>query len=108
MLSHVPRFDAAWAARVARDLYGRSGSMRALTSERDQNFLLETPSGERLVLKIANALEDPAMLDAQQQAMRHIGATLDLVPRVIPALEGATLSLVERHSVWAVSHLPGS
>src|SRR5579862_1676471 len=108
MLSHAPRFDAETAARVARDLYGRSGTVRALTSERDQNFLLETASGERLVLKIANALEDPALLDAQQQAMRHIGATLDLAPRVIPALQGSTLSVVEQHCVWAVSHLPGA
>src|SRR5581483_9751621 len=108
MLSHAPRFDAATAARVARDLYGRSGTVRALTSERDQNFLLETTSGERLVLKIANALEDPAMLDAQQAAMRHISATLDLAPRVIPSIEGPTLSVVDQHRVWAVSHLPGT
>jgi hydroxylysine kinase len=111
MLIHAPRFDAAAAARIARDLYGVTGDVRALTSERDQNFLLEAKGGERLVLKIANALEDPAMLDAQQRAMTHLGATLDLVPRVIPTLDGSTLRAVadngRQHQVWAVSHRPG-
>jgi len=111
MLSHAPRFDAAAAARLARDLYGLSGSVRALTSERDQNFLLETDGGERLVLKIANALEDPAMLDAQQRAMTHVGATLALAPRVLSTRAGSTLSTVaengRQHLVWAVSHCPG-
>ena len=108
MLSHAPRFDAAAAARLARDLYGISGSVRPLTSERDQNFLLETDAGERLVLKIANALEDPAMLDAQQRAMTHVGATLDLAPRIIPTRQGTTLGAVDGHLVWAVSHRPGT
>ena len=108
MLSHAPRFDAQAAARLARDLYGLSGTVRSLTSERDQNFLLETSAGERLVLKIANALEDPAMLDAQQRAMTHVGSTaLDLAPRVIPTRQGSTLHTVDGHLVWAVSHRPG-
>ncbi len=111
MLSHAPRFDAATAARLARDLYGVAGSVRALTSERDQNFLLETSAGDRLVLKIANALEDPAMLDAQQQAMTHVAASLDLAPRVIPTREGPTLCSVtgdgRQYLVWAVSYRPG-
>jgi 4-aminobutyrate aminotransferase-like enzyme/Ser/Thr protein kinase RdoA (MazF antagonist) len=111
MLTHAPRFDAAAAARLARDLYGVSGSVRALTSERDQNFLLETSDGERLVLKVANALEDPAMLDAQQRAMTHVGATVDLAPRVIPTRQGQMLASVagdgRQHLVWAVSHRPG-
>ena len=108
MLSHAPRFDAQAAARVARDLYGLSGTVRSLTSERDQNFLLETSAGERVVLKIANALEDPAMLDAQQRAMTHVGSTLDLAPRVIPTRQGSTLHTVDGHLVWAVSHRPGT
>jgi 4-aminobutyrate aminotransferase-like enzyme/Ser/Thr protein kinase RdoA (MazF antagonist) len=107
MLSHAPRFDAQAAARLAHDLYGLSGTVRSLTSERDQNFLLETSGGERVVLKIANALEDPAMLDAQQRAMTHVGSTLDLTPRVIPTRQGSTLHAVDGHLIWAVSHRPG-
>ena len=53
MLEDAPRFDTTDTARIARELYGLDGVVRPLTSERDQNFLLE---GERAcaVLKIAN------------------------------------------------------
>ena len=112
MLDHAPHFDATSAAQLARDLYGLDAKATALTSERDQNFLLETASGDRVVLKIANALEEPAMIDAQQQAMSHLAPVLDVVPRVIATRSGAIITAVvapgdRHHLVWAVTHLPG-
>jgi len=112
MLDHAPHFDATSAAQLARDLYGLDAKATALTSERDQNFLLETASGDRVVLKIANALEEPAMIDAQQQAMSHLAPVLDVVPRVIATRSGAIITDVaasgdRHHLVWAVTHLPG-
>ena len=113
MLDHAPHFDPAFAEQLARELYGLDATATALTSERDQNFLLESVSGHRLVLKIANALEDRAMLDAQQEAMTHLASTLDVVPRVVATRVGATITDVvaedgRHHFVWAVTHLPGS
>ena len=82
-LADAPAFDIAGAARLARELYGREGPARALPSERDQNFLIETADGERIVLKIANAGEDAAMLDAQQRALAHLAARgVGCCPRV--------------------------
>ena len=112
MLDHAPHLDASFAVLLARDLYGLEAEATALTSERDQNFLLETASGDRVVLKIANALEERTMIDAQQQAMSHLGLVMDVVPRVIATRTGTTITEVEvpdghRHLVWAVIHLPG-
>ena len=55
LLDHAPTFSAQDAIRLAWDLYGIRGAATPLPSERDQNFLLETESGEHYVLKIANA-----------------------------------------------------
>ena len=72
MLDHAPRFDLQSAEQLARDLYALDVHATALTSERDQNFLLESATGERIVLKIANALEEPSMIDAQQVEARGV------------------------------------
>ncbi|MBV9880524.1 MAG: aminotransferase class III-fold pyridoxal phosphate-dependent enzyme [Gemmatirosa sp.] len=114
MLDHAPRFDDAAAARLALDLYGLVGRATPLTSERDQNFLVESggPHVARVVLKVANALETPAMLDAQQRALAHLAPTLDVVPAVLATRDGATTTAVtapdgRRHLVWAITHRPG-
>lgn len=83
MLTRAPRFNREQAAHITRDLYGITASASPLTSERDQNFLLETAAGERFVLKIANASEDRALLEAQNAAMARVAAETGLAPRVI-------------------------
>ena len=83
LLRHAPRFDAADAATLAYDLFGVRGRVEPLTSERDQNFLIDTAEA-RVVLKIANGLERRSLLEAQNAAMTHLAA-LSLCPRVIPA-----------------------
>ena len=112
MLDHAPRFDLVFAEQLARDLYALDVRATSLTSERDQNFLLTSATGERIVLKIANALEEPSMIDAQQQAMTHLAAALDVVPRVIVATSGANVTEIiapdgRSHLVWAVTYQPG-
>src|SRR5262245_13088258 len=112
MLEHAPRFTPGDAARLARDLFDLDALALPLTSERDQNFLLECGDNGRLVLKIANALESPDLLDAQQQAITLLSRRTSLVPRVVPATTGRSLSEAQgadgrRHLVWAVTHLPG-
>ncbi|HEX5439012.1 MAG TPA: aminotransferase class III-fold pyridoxal phosphate-dependent enzyme [Gemmatimonadaceae bacterium] len=112
MLDHAPRFDARFAAALARDRYGVDATASALPSERDQNFLLQTGAGERFVLRIANALERPEMIEAQQRAMAHVAARLPLCARVLPTTQGAPASEVaapdgRRHLAWMVSYLPG-
>jgi len=113
MLEHSPSFDVRDAERVAREHFGADGRATALTSERDQNFRIETASGARIVLKIANAREDRAMLEAQQQALMHVAEHVDVTPRVIRAKSGETLVEVtgpdgRSHLAWAISWLEGT
>ncbi|MEO8878764.1 MAG: aminotransferase class III-fold pyridoxal phosphate-dependent enzyme [Gemmatimonadaceae bacterium] len=115
MLDSCPRFTLLDAERLAREHFCADGAeVRAtlLTSERDQNFCIETGSGSRFVLKIANAREDRAMLEAQQAALAHVASNVDVTPRVLRTAAGASLATAvgsdgEEHLVWAISWLEG-
>ena len=109
-LLQAPRFDAAGAERLARDLYGADVSAALLPSERDQNFLLTTAAGDRFVLKIANGGEDRAMLEAQNAAMAHVAMRVGFCPRVVPASSGDTIAITPdgSHFVRLVSYLAGA
>lgn len=111
LLLQAPQLDGADAVRLARDLYGLDASASALPSERDQNFLLTTAAGDRYVLKVANATEDRAMLDAQNAAMAHV-ASVALCPRVLQTLSGDTIGIAPAHGgrthfVRLVTYLDG-
>jgi Ser/Thr protein kinase RdoA (MazF antagonist) len=67
-----PQFSTSDASRLARELYNVDASACELPSERDQNFELRCPSGERFVLKIANANAVRDIIDCQNQAMERI------------------------------------
>lgn len=112
LLAHAPTFGVDDAVRLAREIYGLQADATPLPSERDQNFLLQTPSGERFVLKIANALEERALLDAQQRAMWLVANRTSLCPRVLPTLSGDVLAETHlpsgaRHFVRLVTYLNG-
>src|ERR1700719_1154737 len=111
LLAHSPRFTTADAERIARDLCGVDGSASPLTSERDQNFLLRTGRDESFVLKIANAREDPAFLEAQRWAMERVAARASLCPRVLPLKSGNWVDEVpspdgQRHFVRLLTFIP--
>jgi len=111
-LDQAPQFGLAAAERMARELFGVDGRASALTSERDQNFLIRAAGDTRIVLKIANAAEQKSLLEAQQRAITHLAQRLDLTPRVLSTVNGGTLIEMpsadgKRHWVWAVSWLPG-
>jgi 4-aminobutyrate aminotransferase-like enzyme/Ser/Thr protein kinase RdoA (MazF antagonist) len=110
LLDQSPRFTLSDAERLARDHFGVAGQATALASERDQNFLIQPRGGDGIVLKIANAAEHPAMLEAQRAVIDHLARVSTLTPRLVghyrdePALamrDGKT------HAVWAISVLPG-
>src|SRR4030095_12584604 len=67
-----PSFSEAQAAKLAFDLYNLSGSVTELTSERDQNFLIETQSATLYFLKIAAAAERKETLEFQNAVMTHL------------------------------------
>ena len=108
----IPTFDDATTARLARDLYGLDATVSPLTSERDQNVLLSVGGQPRLVLKIANANEARAFLEAEQRAMQHATAHGARTPGVAAMLDGRTLAGITppdgpEHLVWAIDAMPG-
>ncbi|HZF39302.1 MAG TPA: aminotransferase class III-fold pyridoxal phosphate-dependent enzyme, partial [Blastocatellia bacterium] len=112
LLEHSPNFSSEEATALARDLYGLDAAASALPSERDQNFLLGDRSGAKYVLKIANALEDRALLEAQQRAMARVAERAQCRQRIAPTQSGDLLTEIRsasgmRHFVWMVDWLPG-
>src|SRR5690348_12170287 len=109
-----PAFAPAEVAAVARDLYGVSGNLAPLDSERDQNFRLTEADGTSWVLKIANAAEDHQALAFQAALLRHI-QTVDPslpLPHLRPTLAGEDLGKTgprggTEHFVRLVNWLPG-
>ena len=110
-----PQFTGQQAVAIARERYGLETTARSLSSERDQNFHLETTDGRAFVLKIAHALEDPAVLDLQNRALgclARAGAPVR-VPRLHPAKTGEpTITIAglggTTHLVRLVGYVPGT
>jgi Ser/Thr protein kinase RdoA (MazF antagonist) len=107
LLQQAPRFDPAAAVEIARESYGLDASATPLPSERDQNFLLETPAGQRFVLKIANATESRSLLEAQNIVLARLSSSSDLCPRPVPTRTGEPLVAVGGHLARLVTWLPG-
>jgi 4-aminobutyrate aminotransferase-like enzyme/Ser/Thr protein kinase RdoA (MazF antagonist) len=112
LLGHTPSFSPAAARSLAAEFYGLRAAATALPSERDQNFLLATDAGERFILKIANALEERGLLEAQQEVLTHLAQQNFLCPRIVLSLKGNGLVQIEsganaKHFVRVVTYLPG-
>jgi hypothetical protein len=95
-LESIPRFTAAEALAVAAEDFGVAGTVSALPSERDQNFLISVESGCKFVLKIANLNDPRELLEFQNLAMRHVELSTPecRVQRVLRALDGADIARV--------------
>ena len=72
LVTNAPHFTCDEAARFAADLFGVVGAAERLPSERDQNFLCKSESGERFVLKIANAEERREVLEFQNEVLARL------------------------------------
>ena len=109
-----PSFDPAVLTRAAADLFDLRGELEPLIGERDQNMLLTTADGEKFVLKVSGALEDPLITEFQTCALLHLEKTAPEipVPRIIPNRHGLSSDTLvgdggTQHRVRVLSHLPG-
>jgi len=112
MASPETPIDNARAEALALELYGLRASATPLPSERDQNFLLRSEGGDALILKIANANEDPAFLAATHRAIARVAERAGLAPCIKLMGDGRTMATTagrkgRSRMVWAVSVLPG-
>jgi hydroxylysine kinase len=94
------------ALDLARAHFGVTGTLTPLTSERDLNFRLDTPSA-RYVLKLANPAEPPEVTRFQTEALLHLAATDLPVQRVIPTLGGQALATTARGVLRLLTWLDG-
>lgn len=107
LLLNTPAFDVESASEIAGECYGLRVSARELPSERDQNFLLTDASGEKFVLKIANALEERALLAAQNAVLDHLAERGSFCPRIVPDVTGELIGSRSNYLVRLVTYLPG-
>jgi 4-aminobutyrate aminotransferase-like enzyme/Ser/Thr protein kinase RdoA (MazF antagonist) len=106
-MSGVPAFSPSTASDLARRLFGIEAISSTLPSERDQNVLLQSDGGARFILKIANAAEHQAVLEAENAVLAHLHGA-GLTPRLVMALDGAAISHHDGHHVRLITALPGT
>jgi len=107
LLKHVPDFNVSSAEAIADELFGVRGRAQSLPSERDQNFLLTDGAGEKFVLKIANALESRAFLEAQNAVLKHVARRVSFCQSPVGNRSGDEIVTVEGYSARLVGYLPG-
>jgi Ser/Thr protein kinase RdoA (MazF antagonist) len=112
LLQHTPAFDNAAAAAIGREHFDIHARAQTLPSERDQNFLLTTLSGEKFVLKIANAVESHVFLETQNLVLKHLEPHVSYCQKILPATSGEEIASVNAangatHFVRMVHYLPG-
>ncbi len=112
--SNPPAFSIEEAQRAAWSLYGIDAVAEPKSSERDNNFRINGGAGADIVLKVCNKNEDPAVIDVQIAALRHIEMTDPTlpVPRVVPTLAGDLRARVasqagENLMVYALTYCAG-
>jgi 4-aminobutyrate aminotransferase-like enzyme/Ser/Thr protein kinase RdoA (MazF antagonist) len=112
--AEAPAFDTDEAMAMARALFGVAGTADRLVSERDQNFGLTTADGSRWVLKISNEVEDPAVVDMEVEAVRHVALMDPALPVAVPRLAESGAAVVQvpgrsggQHQVRLIPFLPG-
>jgi 4-aminobutyrate aminotransferase-like enzyme/Ser/Thr protein kinase RdoA (MazF antagonist) len=100
-----PAFGVHAADEIAREVFGLSGTIRELPSERDRNFLIASTDGRSVVLKISHADESPEIIDLQHRALELLAerAPTLALPRVIPSAARRETETV--HSSEGTSHI---
>lgn len=111
-LAHTPRLSVEKAVTVAEEIYGIHVTASALPSERDQNFLLTNRSGNKFVLRIANGLEDPALLKVQNEVLSRLSSRFPFCQRLIPTKQGGDIGEIRltkgrKNLVRLNTYLPG-
>jgi Ser/Thr protein kinase RdoA (MazF antagonist) len=117
VLTHAAQhIDAAWVVDMARQYYGREGTLTPLSGERDRNYMLHcTSDGARYMLKISHPGETPLVADFQTQALLHIAAVDPGLPvqRIVCTRDGLASVLWRAPDgvprvVRLFSYLPGT
>ncbi len=111
-MSLLPDFDPSEIRHILHEHFHlERADCSLLTSERDQNFLVSTQQG-RFVLKVFNAGEDLAFLEAQGAMLATLrGAGVDSCPSIVPDRNGEPVSFIKKSgrqfAAWLVTCIEG-
>ncbi|HMS95984.1 MAG TPA: aminotransferase class III-fold pyridoxal phosphate-dependent enzyme [Tabrizicola sp.] len=115
LIANRPDLPLSTVENLARQEFGLTGKLAELYSERDLNFRVSGGAEGDFVLKISNALEEPALVEAQVRALQFLARTApDLpLPRVRMGTGGAPIVTLSgkdgaSHASFALSWLPGT
>jgi hydroxylysine kinase len=109
-----PELTVDEALVIAAAHWRVSGTPHRLRGERSHNTLIAGPDGRAWILQVQSASEDPAVIDLQTQAMRHLERRAPDVPvsRVALTVDGDVHAEVEIagrfHPARLVTFLPGT
>ncbi|HET6985653.1 MAG TPA: phosphotransferase, partial [Kribbella sp.] len=114
LVEEPPTVDLATATDFLRTRYGIAAELQTLRSERDLNFLA-IADGRQFVLKVSNSGDDPAQIEMESAAMRHV-AQVDPelpIPRIVDTVDGVrtvTLRAADGrwHQVRVMTVMPGA
>lgn len=102
-----PILSQAELAKVLHQHFGLKGQHRLLTSERDMNVHLSTPTQD-YVVKLTNPAEPAEVTDFQTGALLHLETAGLPVPRVIRTKQGATTVATPNGILRVLSYLQGT
>jgi 4-aminobutyrate aminotransferase-like enzyme/Ser/Thr protein kinase RdoA (MazF antagonist) len=108
ILEHRPDFSSTQAQSLAKIHFGIDGHASDLPSDRDQNFVLQTPTDTRYVLKIANAAASGTRIEFENEVIRAANDSANPVstPHLLPGVGGShVVKIVERGNTHLVRML---
>ena len=111
-----PNFSLETAVQLATTHYNLTTTVRALSSERDQNFHLTATNGRQYILKIAGRTESLTTLELENALMQHLtrhSPLANFTPSLVPNTENkpithATAPDGTKFPVRLITHLPGT
>lgn len=110
LVSKRPALTLSEAEALALEHYDLNAKAKELPSERDQNFRLDTLTGDSFLLKIAHPDETEENLDFQAKALSLL--TAPHYPSLCHSIEGEALLRIsssggEEHFLRLLTYLPG-
>ena len=92
LLQKPPQLSESEVTNSVQEYYGLEGTLHALPGDRDQNFLLESPGGQRHVVKVSSLDEAHEILEFETEMITRLSNnTNGLIPSVIPTISGTRL-----------------
>ena len=113
-LQKPPELSKSEVLDSVRVYYGLEGTLYTLPGYRDQNFLLESPEGEKHVVKVSSPDEADEILEFETKMITRLSKDTDgLIPSVIPSTSGNSLVTHQdhqgcHHRLRILEFLPGT